>query len=102
MDKKTNAESKPDNASVLSGTSQAPKVEIGTENLLAVDDDEARVPNILCQKVDLCKKSSQSATISADSKMTVRPQSSNASLCCMCHTQYVKSTDKLMICERCD
>ena len=41
MDKTTNAESKPDYASVLSGSSQAPKVEIGTENLLTVNDDEA-------------------------------------------------------------
>ena len=103
MDKTTNAESKPDYASVLSQTSQARKVETGTENVLTVNIDEARVPNILCQQVDLCTKSSQSSTILTNSKkQSVKPQSSNASKSCMCHTQYIKSTDKLMICERCD
>ena len=100
MDKTTNAESKPDYASVLSQTSQAPKVETGTENLLTVNIDKVRVPNILCQQVDLCTKSSQSSTILTNSKkQSVKPQSSNALMCCMCHTQYIKSTDKLMICE---
>ena len=66
MDKATNAESKPDYASVLSRSSQAPKVEIGTENLLTVNDDEVRVPNILCQQIDLSTKSSQSSTIHTD------------------------------------
>ena len=66
MDKTTSAESKPDYTSVLSGTSQAPKVEIGYENLLTVNDDEIRVPNILCQQVDLSKKSSQGSTIQTD------------------------------------
>ena len=68
MDKTTSAESKPDYASVLSRFSQAPKVEIGTENLLTVDDDKVRVPNILCQQVDLGTKSSQNATIPTISK----------------------------------
>ena len=63
MDKTTNAESKPDYASVLSLSSEAPKVEAGTENLLTVNFDEVRVPNILCQQVDLCTKSSQSSNI---------------------------------------
>ena len=35
-------------------------------------------------------------------KQSVKPQGSNASMCCMCHTQYIKFTDNLMICERCD
>ena len=68
MDKTTNAESKPDYASGLSGSSQAPKVEIGTENPLAVDDDEVKVPNILCKQVDLSTKSSQISTILKNSK----------------------------------
>ena len=68
MEKTTSAESKPDYASVLSRSSQAPKVEIGTENLLTVNDDEVRVPNILRQQVDLSKKSNQSATITTNSK----------------------------------
>ena len=59
----TSAESKPDYASIISRSSQAPKVEIGTENLLTVNDDEVRVPNILCQQVELSMKSSQSLTI---------------------------------------
>ena len=103
MDKTTSAESKPDYASVLSRSSQAPRVEIGTENLPTANDDEVGVPNILCQQVDLSKKSSQSSTFPTNSKkLTVKPQSNNASMCCMCHAQYVKSTSKLMICERCD
>ena len=55
MGKTTNAESKPDYTSVLSGSSQTPKVENGTENLPAVNDNEVRVPNILRQQVDLGK-----------------------------------------------
>ena len=68
MDKTTNAESKPDYASVLSRYSQAPIVQIGTEDLLTANSDEVRVPNILCQQVDLSKKSSQSSTIPTNSK----------------------------------
>ena len=68
MDKTTNAESKPDYASVLSRSSQAQQVEIGTENLLTVNDDEVRVPNILCQQVDLNTKSSRISTIPTNSK----------------------------------
>ena len=68
MDKTTNAESKPDYASVLSLSSEAPKVETGTENLLTINFDEVRVPNILCQQVDLCTKSSQSSNILTNSK----------------------------------
>ena len=63
MDKTTNSESKPDYASVISLSRQAPKVEIGTENHLTVNFDEVRFPNILCQQVDLSTKSSQSSTI---------------------------------------
>ena len=63
MGKTTNAESKAGYASVISRSSHAPKVEIGTENALTVDDDEVRVPNILRQQVDLSTKSSQSSTI---------------------------------------
>ena len=68
MDKTTNAELNPDYASVLSRSSQAPKVEIGTENHPTANDDEVRVPNILCQQVDLIKNSSQSSTIPTNSK----------------------------------
>ena len=90
-DKTTRDESKADYASVLSGSSQTPKVKIGTENLLMAKDDEVRVPNMLYQQVDLSLK-----------KQSVKLQSSNALMSlydCMCHTLYIKSTDKLMICE---
>ena len=50
MDKPTSGELKHDYASVLSGTSQTPKVEMGIESLLAVDDDKIRVLNILCSR----------------------------------------------------
>ena len=60
MDKTTNAQAKPDYASVLSLSSQAPLVEIGTENILTVNFDEVSFPNILCQHVDLSTKSIQS------------------------------------------
>ena len=68
MDKTTNAESKPDYASVLSRSSQAPKVANGTDDFLVVNDDEINVPNIMCQQVDLSKKSNQSSTIPTYSK----------------------------------
>ena len=47
---------------------KSPKVEIGIENLLTVNDDEVRVPNIFLKQIDLSKKSSQSATIPTNSK----------------------------------
>ena len=103
MDKTTSAESKPDYTSVLSGSSQAPKVEISIENLLTVNDDGVRVPNILYQQVDLSKKSSQSMTIPTISKKhTSKPQRNNALICSMYLTQYITSTDKLMMSEQCE
>ena len=102
MDKTINAEWKPDYASVHSLSNQAPKVEIGTEDLLSVNFDEVRVPNILSAirtEYEVQSKLDYSYKLK---KPSVKPQSSNASMCCMCHAQYIKSTGKLMICERCD
>ena len=100
MDKTISADWKPDYATVLSGTSQAPKVEIGTETVLTVHKDEVRAPDILYQHVGQSQKTNQSATLPTSSmKQTAKPQSSDAAMFPMCPTQYIKSTNKLKICD---